>query len=205
MKLKGRPADVVSWTPINNAPKPTAAGDSSFDESARSYLALQIPGLEEVHRSAAGVDAAVAVAYMTNGRAVMAQTLTTDHALAADSLRMTNRHSRHHGQPLFLPVRPGEALAFAGKISSRGLYGDQWRGSVLQIARYAGSISRGRNSRCSKEPTSGVFDLLSRTPWRRTERLQHSYWPKLSARLPTKPAANFTAWPCRVRFPLSRS
>ncbi|MGH9617306.1 MAG: hypothetical protein ACRD28_11240 [Acidobacteriaceae bacterium] len=88
VKLDGHPADIVNWTPLNGRD-----GELQlvflFDESARSYLALQIPTLTKFMESLPP-SAAIAVAYMGNGRAIMAQTLTTDHALAAKSLRVTN-------------------------------------------------------------------------------------------------------------------
>lgn len=99
VKVKGRPADVVSLTPIKGS---TAATQIVFlfDESARSYLALQIPDLKKFIE-ALPPSTSVAVAYMNNGRAVMAQTLTTDHALAAKSLRLTNGIPGISGSPYF--------------------------------------------------------------------------------------------------------
>ena len=43
----------------------------------------------------------IAVAYMSNGRAVMAQKMTADHKLAADSLRLTNGIPGITGSPYF--------------------------------------------------------------------------------------------------------
>ena len=122
VKVKGRPTAVESVTPINDATEPTQLV-FMFDESARSYLALQIPDLKKF---ILGLPASteVAVAYMSNGRAVMAQKMTADHKLAADSLRLTNGIPGITGQPLFLLVGPGEALAVAREGASRGLYGD---------------------------------------------------------------------------------
>ena len=64
----------------------------------------------------------------------MAQKMTADHKLAADSLRLTNGIPGITGSPYFCFVRPGEELAFQGKGPSRGLYGDKRRGSLLQVA-----------------------------------------------------------------------
>jgi hypothetical protein len=99
VKVKGRSANVVSVSPINDATEPTQLV-FMFDESARSYLALQIPDLKQFIM---GLPASteVAVAYMSNGRAVMAQTLTSDHKKAADSLRLTNGIPGITGSPYF--------------------------------------------------------------------------------------------------------
>ncbi len=99
VKVKGRSTPVVSVTPINDATEPTQLV-FMFDESARSYLALQIPDLKNF---ILGLPASteVAVAYMSNGRAVMAQKMTTDHKLAADSLRLTNGIPGITGSPYF--------------------------------------------------------------------------------------------------------
>lgn len=99
VKVKGRLASVVSVTPINDATEPTQLV-FMFDESARSNLALQIPDLKKfIHGLPASTS--VAVAYMSNGRAVMAQKLTPDHKLAADSLRLTNGIPGITGSPYF--------------------------------------------------------------------------------------------------------
>ena len=99
VKVKGRPAAVESVVPINDATEPTQLV-FMFDESARSYLALQIPDLKKF---ILGLPASteVAVAYMSNGRAVMAQKMTADHKLAADSLRLTNGIPGITGSPYF--------------------------------------------------------------------------------------------------------
>ncbi len=86
--LKNRPAEITNWEPLRG-PNAGLQLVFLFDESARSYLALQIPSIRKFIM-ALPPSAEVAVAYMANGRAVMAQTLTSDHALAAKSLRLTN-------------------------------------------------------------------------------------------------------------------
>jgi len=99
VKVKGRPTSVVSLTAIDDTTQPTQLV-FLLDESARSYLALQIPDLKKFML---GLPASteVAVAYMNNGRAVMAQKLTADHKLAADSLRLTNGIPGITGSPYF--------------------------------------------------------------------------------------------------------
>jgi hypothetical protein len=99
VKVKGRPADVVGLTAIHDPSAPTQLV-FMFDESARSYLGLQFPDLRKFIM-ALPASTEVAVAYMSNGRAVMAQKLTTDHKLAADSLRLTNGIPGITGSPYF--------------------------------------------------------------------------------------------------------
>jgi hypothetical protein len=99
VKVKGRPADVVGLAAIHDASAPTQLV-FMFDDSARSYLALQIPDLKKFIE-ALPASTAVAVAYMQNGRAVMAQKMTTDHKLAADSMRLTNGIPGITGSPYF--------------------------------------------------------------------------------------------------------
>jgi hypothetical protein len=86
--VKNRPAEITNWEPLRG-PNAGLQLVFLFDESARSYLALQIPSIRKFI-DGLPPSAEVAVAYMGNGRAVMAQTLTRDHALAAKSLRLTN-------------------------------------------------------------------------------------------------------------------
>lgn len=99
VKVQGRPTNVVALTPIQDSTEPTQLV-FLFDESARSYLALQIPDLKKFMQGLPA-STSVAVAYMNNGRAVMAQKLTTDHKKAADSLRLTNGIPGITGSPYF--------------------------------------------------------------------------------------------------------
>ncbi len=99
VQLKDRPAEITGWTPLRSR-------DSElqlvflFDESAPSYLALQIPSIRKFIE-ALPPSAEVAVAYMSNGRAVMAQTLTRDHVLAGKSLRLTTSVPGISASPYF--------------------------------------------------------------------------------------------------------
>jgi hypothetical protein len=99
VKLKGRSTDIVNWTPLRGS---NAGLQLVFliDEAVRSDWSLQIPDLKKFIE-ALPPTTAVAVAYMNNGRAVMARTLTTDHALAAKSLRVTNGIPNISGSPYF--------------------------------------------------------------------------------------------------------
>lgn len=99
VRLSNRPVEIASFTP--------AISDHAqvqlvflFDESTPGYLSLQFPSLRKF-MDALPSTTEVAVAYMANGRAVMAQTLTTDHALAGKSLRLTNSIPGISGSPYF--------------------------------------------------------------------------------------------------------
>lgn len=71
-----------------------------FDESARSYLALQFSSIRAfINGLPPSVE--VAIAYMANGRAVMTQKLTSDHAMAAKALRLPNGLPGISGSPYF--------------------------------------------------------------------------------------------------------
>jgi hypothetical protein len=99
VKVKGRPADIASVSAIKGATEPTQLV-FMFDESARSNLALQIPDLKKFIEGLPK-STEVAIAYMSNGRAVMAQKMTPDHKLAADSMRLTNGIPGISGSPYF--------------------------------------------------------------------------------------------------------
>ncbi len=98
VKLNGHPTDVVGLTPLKGPNGLQLV--FLIDEALRSDWVLQIPDLKKFIE-ALPPSTAVAIAYMDNGRAVMAQTLTTDHALAAKSLRVTNGMPDISGSPYF--------------------------------------------------------------------------------------------------------
>jgi len=88
VRVKNHPAEIVSFEP--------AQGTNAriqivflFDESAPGSLSLQIPSIRRF-LDALPSTAEVAIAYMSNGRAVMAQKLTGNHELAGKALRLTN-------------------------------------------------------------------------------------------------------------------
>ncbi|AXC09815.1 hypothetical protein ACPOL_0438 [Acidisarcina polymorpha] len=71
-----------------------------IDSSARSSLSLQFSSLKSfIQKLPEG--AQVGVAYMQNGRAAMAQNITPDRALAANSLRLTSGVPGETGSPYF--------------------------------------------------------------------------------------------------------
>ena len=99
VRVKGHPADIVSF-------QPAQGGNARlqlvflFDESAPGYLSLQIPAIKKFI-DALPPTAEVAVAYMANGRAVMAQKLTGNHQLAGKALRLTNGIPGINASPYF--------------------------------------------------------------------------------------------------------
>lgn len=99
VKLNRRPVDILNWSPLK---EPNAGMQLVFlfDESARSDLSLQIPILRKFIQ-ALPPSAAVGIAYMNNGRAVMAGPMTTDHTVAAKYLRVTNQIPGITGSPYF--------------------------------------------------------------------------------------------------------
>jgi len=98
-KVKNRSADIVDWAPLTDS----NAGLQLvflFDESAHSYLSQQIPSLTKFIE-ALPPSAAVGIAYMGNGRAIMAGPMTTDHVQAAKYLRITTGIPGISGSPYF--------------------------------------------------------------------------------------------------------
>jgi hypothetical protein len=97
--VKNRATGITSFEPARgpNAPLQLVF---LFDESAPGYLALQIPSIRKFI-DALPASTEVAVAYMSNGRAVMSQTLTGDHALAGKGLRLTTAIPGISGSPYF--------------------------------------------------------------------------------------------------------
>jgi hypothetical protein len=95
----GKPSDITSWQPLR--------GDNAglefvvlIDDSARSSLGLQLNDVGKFIQSLPP-NALAGVAYMQNGRAVFAQSLTPDHALAAKSLRLANGVPGGNASPYF--------------------------------------------------------------------------------------------------------
>jgi hypothetical protein len=95
----GKSAQIGSWIPLR--------GERSgleivvlIDSSARSGLSLQYGELRNfVERLPEGAE--VGVAYMQNGRAIMAQNLTADRKLAAEAFRLTSGVPGESGSPYF--------------------------------------------------------------------------------------------------------
>ena len=95
----GKQSDVTSWQALR--------GDRAglelvvlIDDSARSSIGLQLSELSKFIQTLPPTTF-VGVAYMQNGRAAFAQNLTTDHALAAKAIRLTNGIPGGNASPYF--------------------------------------------------------------------------------------------------------
>ncbi|HLH34069.1 MAG TPA: hypothetical protein VKX41_05300 [Alloacidobacterium sp.] len=95
----GKESAITQWQPLRGD-----RGGLEFvvliDESAHSSLGLQFNDLAKFIQSMPPT-ALVGVAYMQNGRAVFAQNLTSDHALAAKAIRVTNGVPGTSASPYF--------------------------------------------------------------------------------------------------------
>ena len=100
VRVENKPAKIDGWLPLQGA---NADMQLVFliDDSARSKFSLQIPSLKKFIMDLPATTE-VAVAYMGNGSARMTQTLTSDHALAAKSLRLTTGIPAISGSPYFV-------------------------------------------------------------------------------------------------------
>jgi hypothetical protein len=83
-----RPAQITGWEPYRGA-NDRLQLVFLFDESSRSYLALQFSSIRKFI-DGLPPSAEVGIAYMNNGRAQFQQKLTSDHVLAGKALRLTN-------------------------------------------------------------------------------------------------------------------
>jgi hypothetical protein len=95
----GRNAKITNWVPLR--------GEQSglqivvlIDGSARSGLSLQYKDLQTFVKTLPD-GAEVGIAYMQNGRAVMAQNITPDHNLAASAFRLTSGVPGSSASPYF--------------------------------------------------------------------------------------------------------
>jgi VWFA-related protein len=91
--------DISGWVPLRGS----HAGLQLvvlLDDSARSNLGVQLNDIGNFIRAMAPTTQ-VAVAYMRNGASYMVQTFTTDHAAAAQSLRLPSGGAGTNGSPYF--------------------------------------------------------------------------------------------------------
>lgn len=97
VRVENKPAKVDGWLPLRG---PDAAMQLVIliDDSARSKFGLQIPSLKKFITTLPA-STEVAVAYMGNGSANLAQSMTADHELAAKSLRLTTGIPEISGSP----------------------------------------------------------------------------------------------------------
>jgi hypothetical protein len=95
----GKSAQITDWTPLRGA-RSGVQIVILIDGSARSGLTLQYKDLESFVKTLPE-GAEVGVAYMQNGRAVMAQGITPDRNLAASAFRMTSGVPGGSASPYF--------------------------------------------------------------------------------------------------------
>ncbi|HET9087643.1 MAG TPA: hypothetical protein VFN53_08975 [Acidobacteriaceae bacterium] len=97
VRVENKPAKVDGWLPLQGK---DAAMQLVIliDDSARSKFGLQIPSLKKFITTLPA-STEVAIAYMGNGSASMAQAMTADHELAAKSLRLTTGIPDISGSP----------------------------------------------------------------------------------------------------------
>ncbi len=95
--LKNRPAEITSWEPGSEGQLQLVL---LFDNSLPGYVSLQFSSIRKFI-DGLPPSAEVAVAYMTNGRADMAQTLTSNHAMASKALRLPNSMPGVSASPYF--------------------------------------------------------------------------------------------------------
>jgi hypothetical protein len=98
VSVNGRSAPITQWASLRDSGQLQLV--FLLDESTPSSLAIQFASLRKFIESLPP-KAEVAIAYMSNGRAVMQQPLTSDHAAAAKALRLPNSIPGISGSPYF--------------------------------------------------------------------------------------------------------
>lgn len=99
VKINGKDSTITSWQALRD----DRAGLEFvvlIDDSARSSLGLQLNDLGKFVQSLPPT-VQVGIAYMQNGRAAFEQNLTSDHALAAKAIRLTNGVPGGNASPYF--------------------------------------------------------------------------------------------------------
>ncbi len=86
LKVGGKMSDVTKWEPLAGAAHRIEVV-LLVDDGARASLGTQISYIQHFIQNLPP-QAAVAIAYMDNGQAVLTEPLTTDHALALRALRL---------------------------------------------------------------------------------------------------------------------
>ncbi len=99
VKISGRESSVTGWVPLRE-PDSNLEMVILIDGSARANLGLQLGDIASFIRALPD-QAKVAVGYMDAGRAVMEGPLSTDHAKAADQLRLPGGAVGSSGSPYF--------------------------------------------------------------------------------------------------------
>lgn len=86
LKIDGKSSSITQWQPLSGAAHRIEVV-FLIDDGARASLGNQIPEIQKfIHELPA--NAAVGIAYMQNGRAVLTGPLSTDHEAALHSLRL---------------------------------------------------------------------------------------------------------------------
>jgi hypothetical protein len=101
VKLNGKNAEVAAWNAFTaNATQPNLQLVLLIDDGSRSSLGLQIQDLQRfINQQPPTTE--VAVAYMRNGTAQLTGPFTTDHAKAAQTLRLPISAPGTNGSPYF--------------------------------------------------------------------------------------------------------
>lgn len=111
LKVNGKDSNITRWVPLRG-------NDGSLelvlliDGAARTSLGTQMSEIARFVQSLPP-DAKVAIAYMENGRAVMGAPFSADHAAVLRGLHLPGGRAWDQCQPLFLPLRSRQELAFA--------------------------------------------------------------------------------------------
>jgi hypothetical protein len=101
VKVNNKNAEVAGWTAYgSNATQPNLQLVLLIDDGARSSLGLHLQDLQRFITQQPPTTE-VAVAYMRNGTAQLAGPFTTDHAQAAQSLRLPISAAGVNGSPYF--------------------------------------------------------------------------------------------------------
>jgi hypothetical protein len=101
LKLNGKNAEVAAWNAYTaNATQPNLQLVLLIDDGARSGLGLQLQDLAKFITQQPPTTE-VAVAYMRNGTAQLTGPFTTDHAKAAQTLRLPLSAAGTNGSPYF--------------------------------------------------------------------------------------------------------
>jgi hypothetical protein len=101
VKVNGKNAEVGGWTAFGpNATQPNLQLVVLIDDGARSSLGLHLQELQRfINQQSPTTE--IAVAYMRNGTAQLTAPFTTDHAQAAQTLRLPISASGTNGSPYF--------------------------------------------------------------------------------------------------------
>ena len=109
LKIDGKPTSIAAWTPLHNSNAPIQL-IVMIDDAARSTIGTQLSDISHFIMTLPPT-AAVALAYMDNGRANLVSPLSTNHAAVAQKVRLPNGMPDIAASPYFLPLGSGSSLA----------------------------------------------------------------------------------------------